>query len=263
VHLKRSLCPLLVVAALIAAAAPRISFAIQHSGPSQAALDAGDAYLRALGKAANAYASGDLPEALNDLNDADAVHADIPDTWNMRGAIYAEMHEYDKAEDAFQRAAKLNPGDFWPQYNIAQLMLMQKKYGQAAQAFASLEVYKGHEELVQFKIIIADLMDGKSGDAKPVLDGMKFPSDTPAYYFAHAAWSYANQDRKNGNYYVTAGIKVFGPDRCVSFYDTLAGAGWTPQRNADGSVPELSDEPDLLSLPGVTPEPGAIPGTLP
>ncbi len=54
---------------------------------------------------------------------------------------------------------------------------------------------------------------------------MKFPSDTAAYYFAHAAWGFAQKDEKEGQYWCKTGLKVFGLPRCTSFYDALAGAG--------------------------------------
>jgi tetratricopeptide (TPR) repeat protein len=237
------------------AAIPFSARALQDAEPSQAAKDAGQPYLRALAAAAAAFAQRDFPAALDKLDVADQIQPDIPDTWNMRGAIYAEQHAYEKAGDAFEKAGKLNPGDFWPPYNLAQLLLMEKKYGEAAAAFQKLTVYGGHEELVEFKIVFADLLAGKPEEAKPVLDAMKFPSDTAAYYFAHAAWGFANKDQKDGNYWTRTGLKVFGLQECMSFYDAMAGAGWVPMRGADGSVPQENTVSSLPLLPAGTPVP--------
>jgi tetratricopeptide (TPR) repeat protein len=241
--------------AVLLAAVPFSTHAVQESGPSQAAMKAGQAYMRALESAASAYATRHFSVALEKLAMADQIAANVPDTWNMRGAIYAEQHAYEKAEEAFEKANKLNPSDFWAPYNIAQLLLMEKKYGEAADAFQKLSIYQGHEELVQFKIVFAESLQGKTDEAKKVLDTMKFPSDTPAYYFANAAWSFATKDEKQANYWTHAGLKVYGLERCVSFYDALVGVGWLPMRNADGSVPE----PAQLSLPQGTPEVGVGP----
>ena len=230
--------------------------AAQPAAPSKAALNAGMPYIRALAGAGVAYANRDFSKALDQLDIADQIQPDIPDTWNMRGAIYAEQHAFEKAEDAFEKAGKLNPGDFWPRYNLAQLLLMQKKFGEAAAAFQKLMIYGGHEELVQFKIVFADLLAGKPDEAKPVLDAMKFPSDTPAYYFAHAAWGFARKDEKEGNYWTGAALKVFGIGQTVSFYDSLAGVGWVGARGADGAAPARTD---LTTMPGATPMPAAAP----
>jgi len=216
---------------------------------------AGGPYLRALAEASAAYANKDLSKALSKLELADQIQRNIPDTWNMRGAVYAQRHEFDKAADAFEKAGRLNPGDFWPPYNVAQLLLMQKKFGEAAAALEKLVVYRGHEELVEFYLVYADLMEGKAEAAKPVLDGMKFPSDTPAYYYARAAWAFAHKDEKEGDYWSGAGLKVFGLERCGSFYDALAGAGWMLPRNPDGSLPIHTE---LSTLPAATPAPGAL-----
>jgi len=213
-------------------------------------------YLRALADAGVAYAQRDFSKALDKLDIADQIQPNVPDTWNMRGAIYAEQHAYEKAGDAFEKAGKLNPGDFWPRYNLAQLLLMQKKYGDAVEAFQKLEVYNGHAELVQFKIVFASLLAKKPDMAKPVLDAMKFPADTPAYYFAHASWGFAHKDEKEGNYWTDSALKVFGPAQCISFYDSLAALGWLPMRNADGSIPERVD---LAKIPAASPQPIGTP----
>jgi len=247
---------LLVYAAVLVAALPFSTFAVEPAGPSQAALDAGQPYLRALQAAADAYATHDFSKALDRLDVADGIQKDVPDTWIMRGAIYAGQRAYEKAGDAFEKAAKLNPTDFWAPYNSAELLLLEKKYAAAAAAFERLEVYGGHEELVQFKVVFAYLLEGKPGAAKPVLDAMKFPSDTAAYYYAHAAWGFAHKDEKEGNYWSNAGLKVFGLDLCIAFYDALVRVGWLPMRNPDGSVPEPAE---LSTLPAATPEAGVSP----
>lgn len=254
----RSLPSFVLFAALFLAA----SFhgrASQESAPSKAAFDAGAPYLHALQLAGAAYMHRDFTGALTKLDLADQIAPNIPDTWSMRGAIYAEQHAFEKASDAFEKAAELNPGDFWPPYNMAELLLLEKKYIDAAQAFEKLEVYGGHLELVQFKIVFAYLLAGKPDAAKPVLDAMKFPSDTPAYYFAQSAWGYAHKDTKETFYWSNTGLKVFGLISCLPFYDALASAGWLPMRNTDGSIPEHTN---LTALPAASPT-LAIPGASP
>ena len=237
---------------------------MQESGLSKAGRDAGDAYLRALSAAGLAFQQRDFATALDKLDVADKIQPNIPDTWNMRGAIYAEQHAYEQAGDAFAKAARLSPGDFWPPYNIAELLLIQKKYGPAIQGFQGLAIFAGHEELVSFKLVYAYLMTGTADAAKPILDAMKFPSDTPAYYYAHAAWDFAHQDTKEGNYWFSEGLKVFGLAKCMPFYDSLAQAGWVAMRNPDGSVPEpngFAAPSALLAAPAATPTGLGLTGT--
>lgn len=252
--------PLLLSVTLFLAASFH-GWAAQESAPSKAALDAGPTYLHTLQLAGAAYLERDFAKALDKLDQADQVAPNIPDTWSMRGAIYAEQHAFEKAGDAFEKAAELEPGDFWPPYNMASLLLMEKKYPDAVQAFEKLQVYAGHEELVQFKIVCANLLAGTPDAAKPVLDAMKFPSDTPAYYFAHSAWAFATNDQKDGFYWSTSGLKVFGTIKCLPFYDALASAGWLPMRNTDGSIPQPSS---LSSFPAPSPAVGlSLPAATP
>jgi tetratricopeptide (TPR) repeat protein len=243
VFLKRFFRPF-ILSLIVLVFASGAAHCAQESDPSKAAQNAGPPYMRALGAAATAYMQRDFDTALKKLDLADQVAPNIPDTYDMRGAIYAEQHAYEKAEDAFEKAGQLNPGDFWPPYNIASLLLMQKKYPEAVDAFKKLAVYSGHEELVQFKIVFTDLLAGKPEDAKTVLDAMKFPSDTPAYYYAQAAWAFFNKDQKAGNYWSSTGLKVFNLEKCLPFYDALATQHWLPMRNANGSVPH-SDTPSF------------------
>jgi len=251
VHLKRLFCRSLACAALFAI--PLTTLAVQEAGPSKAALDAGDSYLHALQAAAQAFMSKDYSKALDKLDMADQIQPNIPDTWRMRGAIYAQERAYEKAEDAFEKESKLNPGDFWGPYNLAELLLLQKKYAEAAVAFQRLQIYRGHEELVQFKVVLAKCLDGKPQEAKPMLDSMKFPGDTPAYYFAHAAWAFATKDVKEGYYWCESGVRIFGQDQCLSYYDAMVGPKWMPMRNPDGTYPATSQS---LALPSATPGDG-------
>ncbi len=253
--MNRSLRRIFLRAVVLAAAVPFSASALQESGPSKAALAAGELYMRTLESAASAFAARDFATALDKLDMADQIQANIPDTWAMRGAVYAEQHQFDKAQDAFQLAARLNPGDFWAPYNLAELLLVEKKYAEAAAAFEKLTVYQGHEELVQFKIVFADLMQGKPDAAKPVLDAMKFPGKTPSYYFAHAAWGFAHKDKTEGTYWVNSALKIFGTEPCIPFYDTLVGEGWVAMRELDGSIPEPTQ---LFSMPAPTPEAGGL-----
>lgn len=222
--------------------------ATEPAGASQAAREAGPVYLRALERAAAAYSQRDFPDALEKLDAAEQIQPGIPDTWSMRGAIYAEQRAFEKAEDAFDHASQLSPNAFWPRYNLAQLLFMQKKYGEAEAAFEKLVSDPDHRELVQFKLILLDLLQGNRDKAQTVLRSMKEPSDTAAYYFAQAAWEFSHQDRKQADYWVATGVKIFGIERCYSLYDALADIGWVAKRTA-----KMTGLPPL-SLPMATPQ---------
>lgn len=244
--LPRLFLPLLLAA--LFSLLPLLGRAVEPAGPTQAAREAGPEYLHALQRAGEAYARRDFPAALEGLDAAEQIHPEVPDTWSMRGAVYAEQRAYEKAEDAFTHAARLAPKGFWPRYNLAQLLFVEKKYGEAEAAFEKLLAGPGSQrELVQFKLVLLDLLQGKAGPAQKVLAAMKDPSDTVAYYFAHAAWEFAHDDQKQGKYWVMTGIKIFGLERSYPFYDALADVGWVKKRTA-GGVPAPA-----MTLPMATP----------
>ena len=249
----RFLLSSLIAALAVLAFSGNLARAVQEAGPSEGAKAAGDTYLHALQRAAEAYARRDFQAALDRLDVADQIQPGLPDTWSMRGAIYAEQHAFEKAEDAFLNAKKADPRSFWPRYNLAQLLFMQKKFGPAAEAFAKLTGDKENGELAQFKEIISDLLQCDADKAKPVLDAMKFPSDTAAYYFAHAAWEFAHQDEKAGRGFVEDGLKIFGTEKCFPYHHALVEVGWIKKREA------ASAQAPGLALPVSTPEnPGKL-----
>ena len=96
--LNRRFSAICLALAVLAAVSP-LTYASQETGLSQAAKDAGEAYVRALAAAGEAFSNRDFSKALDKLDFADQIQADVPDTWGMRGAIYAEQHAYEKAGD--------------------------------------------------------------------------------------------------------------------------------------------------------------------
>ncbi len=60
-----------------------------------------------------------------------AVNENIPELWNNRALAFAELKEYDEAEQAFQRALSLRPDNWEALYNFGRMRLMQKRFVEA------------------------------------------------------------------------------------------------------------------------------------
>lgn len=193
-------------------------------------MKAGPQYLRALRGASESYAARDFPAALRQLDEADAIKPGLPESLNLRGAVYTEQHQFDLARETFAKAIKVQPTAFWPKFNLAEISLMQKKTGEAREAFQKLRATGANGELVQFKIILTHLLDQDDASAQKALKQMKFPGDSAAYYFANAAWEFAHDNPGKGKDWMKSGIGIFGLSRCYSYYDSLADAGWVEKR---------------------------------
>jgi hypothetical protein len=115
------------------------------------------------------------------------------------------------------------------------MLLMQKKYAEAQSAFEQLAAPARSRELVDFKIVLALLGQGKDAKARQVLDHMKFPGDTASYYFANAAWEFAHGNKGKAREWIQSGDAIFGQQQNYGFYDSLSDMGWVPARQSAAS----------------------------
>jgi tetratricopeptide (TPR) repeat protein len=187
-------------------------------------------FRRLLNDASDYFKQKKLDRALEKLDAAEAIFPNFVEEVNMRGAVYAEKRDFVKADELFDRALELEPRAFWPKFNKAEVLLMQGKYADAQMAFEVLLVKVPTSEMVQFKLVLVHLMEKDLDGAKSMLDKMKFPSDSAAYYYANAAIEFARGKREDGEYWIKSGDAIFGFERNMIFYDSLADLGWLDKR---------------------------------
>jgi len=206
---------------------------ILPNGISRSALNAGPEYVKSIRAAATSFASRDFEAALRHLTDADKIKPGLPDADDVRAAVYAEQHRFDLARELLGKVLKSHPDYFWPKFNLAEILLMEKKPAEARAAFKKLPKLSGEVgEVIEFKIMLTYLLEGNDANAKEVLDHIKFPGDSAAYYFAHAAWDFAHNDPGKARGWMNSGLRIFGMTRCYSLYDTLVDMGWVEPRGA-------------------------------
>lgn len=171
-------------------------------------------------------------EALKALDKADKEKPNTSMSYNLRGAVYTEMKDYPKAKEFFEKAKTAAPQQFAPQFNIAELLFVQKKYKEARSAFQKLQTAFPKEELLQFKIYLTYLLDGTEAEAKAQLDAFKFPSDTPAYYFAHASWAFKHQNLKDAQSWIQSSLNIFPMNQNEIFIESIEDLGWITKGDA-------------------------------
>ncbi len=79
---------------------------------------------------------GQTTIALDEVKQALAIDPEFADAYNMRGLVYMRLNDQQLAEESFRRAVALNPRDGSILHNQGWLMCEQKRYPQAAEAFA-------------------------------------------------------------------------------------------------------------------------------
>jgi tetratricopeptide (TPR) repeat protein len=200
------------------------------ASPIQLTRQQRDDYRRLLGMAGEYFKDRKMDLALQKLDEADAIFPDFIEALNLRGAVYAEKGDFGRANAHFDKALLAEPRAFWPRFNKAEVLLMEKKYAEARTAFEEMLAKVPSSDMVQFKLVLIHLKENDIEAAKNQLDRMKFPSDSAAYYYAHAAFELAQGKKEDGQYWIKSGDAIFGFERNVVLYDSLADLGWLEKR---------------------------------
>ena len=132
-----------------------------------------------------AFRQRDFATALKLVDEADKVDPNQPATLNLRGEILMQQGQFDDAEVAFKKAAKLDPKLRDAQYNLAQIPFKKKEYAKARDRFETLykRIPGGDKNqaaaLLKFKIYMTLLMEGKESRAHSMMEEFQFTGDTP------------------------------------------------------------------------------------
>src|SRR5947207_6364803 len=179
-----------------------------------------------------AFRQRDFATALKLVDQADQADLNQPATLNLRGEILMQQQQFDQAEAAFKKAAKLDPKFREAQYNLAQIPFKKKDYAKAQERFEAL--YKqtpgGDKnqaaELIKFKIYMTLLMEGKESRAHSMMEEFQFTGDTPALYYAQAAWEYKHNNAEKAADWTASAKKIYTPALNNVFADAFYDVGW-------------------------------------
>src|SRR5512133_1436582 len=196
-------------------------------------------------QAQQALRQRDLAAALKLVDEADQADPNQAATINLRGEILAQQEQFDQAEAAFKKAAKLDPKLREAQYNLAQIPFKKKEYAKARDRFETL--YKrtpgGDKnqaaELIKFKIYMTLLLEGKESRAHAMMDEFQFTGDTPARYNAQAAWEYKHNNAQKAEDWTNSANKIYSPALNGVFADAFYDVGWL-QRPEGTTAPAVA-----------------------
>jgi len=187
----------------------------------------------------------DFATAFKLVDEADQADPNQPATLNLRGEILMQQQQFDQAEAAFKTAAKLDPKFREAQYNLAQIPFKKKDYAKARERFEAL--YKrtpgGDKnqaaELIKFKIYMTLLLEGKESRAHAMMEEFQFTGDTPALYYAQAAWEYKHNNAEKAADWAGSANKIYSPALNSVFADAFYDVGWI-QRPEGSTAPALA-----------------------
>src|SRR5438046_4179457 len=192
-----------------------------------------------------AFRQRDFATALKLADEADKADPNQPATLNLRGEILMQQGQFDDAEAAFKKAARLDPKLRDAQYNLAQIPFKKKEYAKARDRFETLykRIPGGDKnqaaELIKFKLNMTTLMQGKESRAHSMMEEFQFTGDTPALYYAQAAWEYKHNNAQKAADWTNSANKIYSPALNGVFADAFYDGGWL-QRPEGSTAPALA-----------------------
>src|SRR4051812_48999412 len=184
--------------------------------------------------AEQAFQQRDYTAAKRLIDEADAADPNQPATINLRGEILLAQKDFDGAENAFKQAAKIDPKFREAQYNLAQIPFKKKDYTKARDRFEALfnsTPSPGGDknqaaQIIKFKIFLTLLLEGKDSRAQKMMEQFQFTGDTPALYYAQAAWEFKHNNTAKANDWIVSAKKIYSPALNMVFADSFYDVGW-------------------------------------
>jgi len=212
--------------------------------------------------------SSDFESASKLVAEADKTDPNQPQILNLRGEIVLEQQKYDEAETFFKDALKADPKFREAQFNLADVPFRNKDYAKARDRFQALLKQtpggdKNHAaQLINFKIFLTDLLEGKDSRAQKLMEEFQFTGDTPSLYYAQAAWEFQHNNPEKANDWITSARKIYplasNDLYAAGFYDL----GWLKSAAAVSSpapsAAAIASTQTESSGPAIEPSP--IPG---
>jgi Flp pilus assembly protein TadD len=215
-----------------------------------------------------ALRQGDFATALKLIDEADQADPNKPATLNLRGEILMQQQQFDQAEAAFKKAARLDPKLREAQYNLAQIPFKKKDYAKARERFEGLNnrIPGGDKnqaaELIKFKIYMTLLLEGKESRAHAMMEEFQFTGDTPALYYAQAAWEYKHNNPEKAADWTSSANKIYSPALNTVFADAFYDVGWM-QRPEGSTAPALAFDTTNVVAPQTEGGPAVEPSPIP
>jgi tetratricopeptide (TPR) repeat protein len=223
-------------------------------------------------QAQQAYEQRDFENAAKLAEQADTAEPNQPSILNLRGEILLEQQKFDEAEAFFKKALKVDPKFREAQFNLADVPFRKKEYAKARDRFESLfkQTPGGDKnqaaQLIKFKIFMTHLLEGKDSRAQKMMEQFQFSGDTPALYYAQAAWEFQHDNLDKANDWIASARKIYPLAANAAYGSGFYDLGWlksaaaasSPSPAAAVDAAAVASAQNESSGPAIEPSP--IPG---
>ena len=176
---------------------------------------------------------GNFDGALAKLDQLDKAKSGNAESLDIRGTIYLEQGKLDEAKKAFRAASEADAQRFPPQLHLADVLLREKHFSDARDVYTDLmgktNIQTFHEKL-RYAVLLTYLFEHNEARAKTALERITFPTESPAYYCAQAAWEFAHNRTGEAKKWLKAADRMFDSKTIAWFARPLYDFGWTKEK---------------------------------
>ena len=187
-------------------------------------------YLLYVAEAMKSFQARDFVGALSYADRADALLPPTVWTLNVRGAVAIERHDFALGEKYCNDALKMDPNFFPAKFNLCEIPFLQGKYPVARRGWQTLYERMAPDdptvELLIYRIFLTYLLESDMTMAKEWLNKLPFPSQTPAYQYANAAWERQNGNLEKWQEWIESAEFIWPLSKRASFADVLLQLKW-------------------------------------
>lgn len=151
-------------------------------------------------------------KALANAEAALALAPNNPVALNTAGAALVQLRRFEEGRTILERAVEINADLFEPAFNLGEVYFLEGNYAEAAHQFRLLSYRFGSPPVLKFKMFLSYLLAGYPDSAKQVLREIRFPTDGPAWYYAHAAMAASDGNRGEARRLMRAANAIHGGD---------------------------------------------------
>jgi tetratricopeptide (TPR) repeat protein len=145
--------------------------------------------------------------------------------YTIKGMVASKRASFAEAENNFKKALLVAPLQGRYLFNLAELYYLQGKYDKALDQYLLIRDESVSRELLEYKLILCYLLTGKAKEARGLVIKVKLDAKTPYFYYAHAAWAFADGRIEEGRYFAETARKLYLSGNEL-FRPALVEQGW-------------------------------------
>ncbi|MDQ6654906.1 MAG: tetratricopeptide repeat protein [Verrucomicrobiota bacterium] len=173
--------------------------------------------------------AGKTDSALATLDSAAQTAAATAWQLDLRGCIYLYQGKTDEAMQTFEAAHAADAKIFAPRLHMADVLFRQGKWEEARTTYSDLTRDTNiliYFERLRYGVLVSSLAAKDESAAAVALQRIPFPTESPAYYYSQAAWSFSHGDKRGGEKWIDTADKVFKARQTAWFAQKLHDLGW-------------------------------------